>query len=364
MFKDFSRKYISAFALVSFCALAAALLIKLTAVIFSPFADFFNRYISFIPRGILAYATALIPFSLAEAIIIMAIPLALIYIIYCATVAARRGKLMRHIFNLLGTISLVISLFIINFGIAYDCTPIEKKLEIETGNLTVEDVFNASKIVLEEIKEVEASLERNKNGEAISPYSFDEMKWALVSEYEKMSKDYSFVSPLSVWPKRIALSLPMRYTGIVGVYTFFTGEANVNTCQSNYAVCFTAAHEMAHQRGIAPEDEANFVAFLTLYNSNDDFFKYAGLMEVFNYMAKAVYNENEELYYELLTNFSESILKEYTAEQEYSAQFYDNIAEEVSSAVNDAYLKLQGQSAGTRSYGLVTDLATAYFLNK
>jgi len=188
MFKDFSRKYISAFALVSFCALAAALLIKLTAVIFSPFADFFNRYISFIPRGILAYATALIPFSLAEAIIIMAIPLALIYIIYCATVAARRGKLMRHIFNLLGTISLVISLFIINFGIAYDCTPIEKKLEIETGNLTVEDVFNASKIVLEEIKEVEASLERNKNGEAISPYSFDEMKWALVSEYEKNVK--------------------------------------------------------------------------------------------------------------------------------------------------------------------------------
>ena len=361
MFKDFSRKYISVFARVSFCTLGACVLIKLISMLFSPFADLFNRYVAFITRAALAYISSLVPFSVAEAVLLAAIPTALIYIVYCAT---RRTKLTRRIFNLLGVICLVISLFIVNFGIAYDCTPVEDKLDMETGNLTVKEVYEASKMVLDEIKELEASLSRNQNGEAIMPYDYDTMDALLVREYEKTAKSYRFISPLSVGTKRIALSLPMRYTGIVGVYTFFTGEANVNTYQSSYAICFTAAHEMAHQRGVAPEDEANFVAFLTLYNSDDAFFKYAGLMEIFNYMANAVYSEDEELYYELLTSFSEGVLKEYTTEEEHSAQFRDNVAQDVSSAVNDAYLKLQGQKDGAKSYGLVTDLATAYFLNK
>lgn len=364
MFKDFSRKYISSFAKVAFCILAACLTLKLIAAGAAPFADFFNRYVAFVPRAVLSYITSVLPFSLAEAVLVSAIPIAAIYLVYCAVVVARRGRLLRHIFNLLGVICITLSLFFVNFGIAYDCTPIEKKLDMETGNLTVEDVFEASKIALGEIKELEAELLRDESGAAVSPYSYSEMNSRLVDEYQRMCGEYSFISPLSVGTKRVALSVPMRYTGIVGVYTFFTGEANVNTCGADYAVAFTAAHEMAHQRGIAPEDEANFVAFLTLYTSNDSYLKYCGLMEVFNYMANAVYREDEELYYELLTSFSEGVLKEYITEQEADAKFRDNIAEDVSGAVNDAYLKLQGQSEGTKSYGLVTDLATAYFLNK
>ena len=48
------------------------------------------------------------------------------------------------------------------------------------------------------------------------------------------------------------------------------------------------------------------------------------------------------------------------------SRFFDkyrkSVVSEVSGAVNDTYLKLQGQTAGTKSYGLVVDLAVAYHL--
>ena len=53
---------------------------------------------------------------------------------------------------------------------------------------------------------------------------------------------------------------------------------------------------------------------------------------------------------------------EYTAYSDMFKQYSDNAAADISGAVNDAYLKAQGQSDGTKSYDLVTELATAYIL--
>ena len=73
-FTDFKRLYISPFAIVSACIFATVLLIKVFAVIFEPFADFINRYVSSLTRAALSYITAILPFSLAEAVIITIIP--------------------------------------------------------------------------------------------------------------------------------------------------------------------------------------------------------------------------------------------------------------------------------------------------
>ncbi len=363
MFKDFSRKYLSPFTLFCEIAFIFSMLLLLFATVFERFADFINRYVSHYIRSLFAYLTAWIPFSLAEAIILMAIPLAVIYIVYCVAVLSKKGRLLRHIFHLLAVILLVISLFNLSFGIAYHCTPVEERLGMETGNLTVNDVYTASEKVLEEIKAIESKIGRDENGSAVMPYSYKEMNNRIARAYCDLSEELPFLPKMYVGTKKIVLSKPMTYTYIMGVYTFFTGEANVNTNQSDYSLTFTAAHEMAHQRGIAPEDEANFVAFLALYNSGDPYLKYCCLTEVFNHMANAVYAEDEELYLNLLKSFSPEIVDEYVADYDKMDE-YKGIVSDMSDAINDAYLKLQGQKEGTKSYGLVTDLATAFFLNK
>jgi hypothetical protein len=51
---------------------------------------------------------------------------------------------------------------------------------------------------------------------------------------------------------------------------------------------------------------------------------------------------------------------EMSAYSEFFKKYKHSKAAKVSQAINDAYLKSQG-TAGTKSYGMVTDLAVAYY---
>ena len=44
-------------------------------------------------------------------------------------------------------------------------------------------------------------------------------------------------------------------------------------------------------------------------------------------------------------------------------KYSESVASKVSDAVNDTFLKSQGQKEGTASYGRVVDLAVAYLLH-
>ena len=125
------------------------------------------------------------------------------------------------------------------------------------------------------------------------------------------------------------LSEPWTYTHISGVYTYFTGEANINTNFPDYTIPYTAAHEMAHQRGIAREDEANFIAVLVCISS---------------------------VYSSLKTN----VRAEMAAYSAFFDKYRENVVANVSEAVNNSYLQIHG-TVGSKSYGLVVDLAVAYY---
>ena len=360
--KDIARVHIPLFTKISVCFFAVSLLLKILAGIFAPFADFFNRYIASLIRAAFAYITSVLPFSLAEAIIIMAVPISLIYLLYCAVSASKKGKLPRHIFSLVGVICLLLGLFTVTFSIAYDCTPMEKKADLDTETLTANDIYDACIIMIDEMNSLEPLIVRNEKGAVVMPYSFSEMSLRLNRSYAKLCGKYDFISPLYVAPKRIALSKPLTYTGLAGIYTFFTGEANVNVNFSDYAVTFSAAHEMAHQRGIAPEDEANFMAFLVCYTSDDPYLKYCALAEGANYLSNTLYETDMELFNEAAAYFSDEALGEYTAYVENYAPYANSSAGEITDDINDVYLKSQGQKEGVKSYSLVTTLATAYIL--
>jgi hypothetical protein len=59
-------------------------------------------------------------------------------------------------------------------------------------------------------------------------------------------------------PKPIFFSKVMSRYNYTGFYFPFTGEANVNTDIASCMIPATAAHEMAHQRGIASERRQTF----------------------------------------------------------------------------------------------------------
>ena len=155
----------------------------------------------------------------------------------------------------------------------------------------------------------------------------------------------------------------MSYTHITGVYTFFTGEANINITFPDYTIPYTAAHELAHQRGIAREDEANFVAYLVCIESDDGYIRYSGYINLLEYVMNALYRADSTLYSEFLGSLSADVRGEMRAYSAFFDKYRDSVASEISGVVNDTYLTIQG-TPGTASYGMVVDLAVAYYRDK
>src|SRR5207248_11260701 len=82
----------------------------------------------------------------------------------------------------------------------------------------------------------------------------------------------------AVPPKPVYFSGLMSRLGISGVYSPFTGEPNYNALQPDFDLPFAVAHEMAHQRGFAREDEANFIAFLVCTKASNAYVRYSGYL--------------------------------------------------------------------------------------
>ena len=362
-FKEFVKTNISLFALITYIFFGFAFVAKLISGMSAAFADFFNRHISSITRAIFSYTTSVVPFSIAETVVICAIPIAVLVTALLIKKIMSAKAPWRVFFNLLGFILLLASFFIINFGIAYNCTPIEEKINLDR-NITTDDLTDACFIAMDEVDALEKYIVRDISGASIMPYSFDTMVKKLNESYEKLYAEYNFISPLNVRAKQIALSKPMTYTHISGVYTYFTGEANINMNYLPYIVVFSTAHEMAHQRGIAPEDEANFIAFLVCVNSDDEYIRYCGYAEMLQYFTSSLYGASIDKYISVVSCLPTGLLYEYSAFSEMFAPYSGSTASKVSGAVNDTYLKMQGEAEGTASYDLVTSLATAYLVKK
>jgi hypothetical protein len=79
------------------------------------------------------------------------------------------------------------------------------------------------------------------------------------------------------------------------------------------------------------------------------------------YLANAVYKTDIEAYRQLMKTVNINVRYEMIAYSEFFDKYRDSIASDVSGAVNNSYLISQGQTSGTRSYGLVVDLCVAYY---
>lgn len=345
--------------LLAIAALSAV--IYITAMISEGFANFFNTNISSILRAILAFITNILPFSLAEALII-ALPVIMFFLIRSAI---RKYSDSWHdvgIFciNALAIISIMFSVFVFSFGTGYYTSTLDKRLSLERKDISAKDLANTAGWLIEHVNVEIDNAEFDESGSSSMPYTLRQMNEILLNDYDKLSKEYDFITNFRSYVKPILLSKPMTYTHISGVYTYITGESNVNTNCPDYSMPYTAAHELAHQRGIAREDEANFVAFLVCMNSDDAYIRYCGYLNLCEYVLNALYSADKDLWEETYRALDVRALREMNAYNEFYKPYRDNVVGDISGAINDAYLQANG-TAGTKSYGLVADLAVAYF---
>lgn len=344
---------------------ALGLIVYVTSRFIPEFAEFWTRYLAQWIRFILAKITGIVSFSVAEAVIVSLPVIGVAYIV-ASSVSTKRDEsdvnFYRWFRPLLSLILVIVTIFLTGFGPAYGRNKLAVNLGLEQKDISVDELYETGKIVADfannEIDEIVFDI----NGASVMPYDYSTLVDKMNAAFDKYAENEDYISHFSSKPKAIALSPIMTYTHISGVYTFMTGESNINTNYPDFLMPFTMAHEMAHQRGIAREDEANFVAFLVCIGSDDAYIRYSGYTNMLNYINSALSSASSELITDLYYNHIKiEIRKEFTAYSNFFDKYRDSVASDVSEAVNNTFLQSQGQTAGTKSYGLVVDLAVAYY---
>lgn len=346
---------------ILFIIAGVSILIYIAAMLSTPFADFFSRYPGGVVRALLAYITNWIPFSFAEGMLIF-LPIAVVFLLRIAIKKYSDSwhNTLVYIGILLSIVSILLSLFVLGFGTGYYSSPLDEKLGIDRKDVSAEELRDTAALLAAKTNETAAEVYFRDKNFSVMPYSIGEMNDKLIEAYDKVCDKYSFIQRLNSRVKPVMLSEGMSYTHITGVYSYFTGEANINVVFPDYTIPYTAAHELAHQRGIAREDEANFVAFLVCIESDDPYIRYSGYLNMYEYVASSLYSANADMYFDVLSTVDTSVRYEMRAYSEFFEKYRKNVVASVSEAMNDTYLKIQG-TEGTKSYGMVTDLAVAYY---
>lgn len=357
------RKYLVFIILGSALLLVGAtyLLMRLS----SPFAEFINTTIGAATRRITTFVSDIVPFSIAEAVV-FTLPLLFTLAVILIVRKMKKGgseSLRRIMAFFLALILFLVSAFVFNGSPGYFGERIYEKLGLDTSELTAEELYAAC-VYLESRMSLavdSGKIVQDGTGATVMPYSVGETAYRISSLFDSFRDAYGFPQSFRSNPKILVSSPIVTYTHISGLYCDYTGEININVNYPDYVVVSTIAHEMAHQRGVAPEDEANFMAYATLTRSDDPYLVYAGCLDAFNTIASYLNKASGELYKDVVTDLPDVVRQDLTAYSEFFKAYRQNKAAEVTNRINDAYLKSQGTS-GTVSYDEATYLIVRYII--
>jgi len=184
------------------------------------------------------------------------------------------------------------------------------------------------------------------------------------SIYKNLAEEFPCLEMKSIQAKPIFFSRLQSILGFTGMYFPFTGEANVNVDAPNFLVPSTIAHEMAHQRMVASEQEANFVGIAAAITSDDVIFQYSGYLAGLIQTSNALYSVAPQVWTAIAQYY---FTPELSHDWDINYNYWDKLSSPVEDAAEqtyDSFLKSNDQTLGIRSYGACVDLLVTYFSAK
>ena len=209
--------------------------------------------------------------------------------------------------------------------------------------------------------ELRAGLAEDEHGVFRARLERDGLRAAVAAAYARAGSE----EPLLAGPApllRFALASPLLTAfGISGIYSPFTAEAHVNAQQPDAQLGFNACHEVAHARGFAREDEANFLAWRVGSDAREPELAYAANLGALRHVLAALGGVDLPTRLRLHARLDPGVRRDLDAIDEFwePRSPVARTVRQVSTRVNDTYLKSQGQPQGTQSYGRMVDLLLA-----
>lgn len=321
----------------------------------------------------IAFVTSLVPFSLTELLLFIAIIVSLGLLVLTVlrlarrffrpgTSAARprrRGLLRRRARLAAWAAAALILMFFLLHGVNYFRLPVEQSFGLAVRPRTVSELASVARQLALAASAVRAESLEDQNGVFKLRDGIRGTLDQTAAGYAAAAADWPLLAGPTVRPKGVLVSRFWSYTGISGMYVPFLVEANINIDQPEYVIPDAAGHEAAHAHGFAREDEAGFISFLaSIHNPNPDI-RYSALANAYVRCANALYAQDPDAYARIARTVSAAMSRDLEDNARYWQQFAGPVAE-ASEQINNAYLKSNNQTDGVRSYGRMIDLVLAY----
>ena len=306
---------------------------------------------------VLARLTARLPFSLSEWLYAAVIGATLLYIAAELVLLVRRPARLRRLYRLfmrLAALGLgVYALFCLLWGVYYYGDDFIARSGLELHDISAEELELTTLYFADLLNEYEALVPRDENGLCRSDR--DAILRRSPEVYDNIVKEFPCLDGPRVAAKGVFCSKVMSLLDFTGFFFPFTGEANVNTDSPEAFFASTVAHELAHQRGVAKEQEANFCAVLASFEYGDSDYCYSAALMGYVHLSNALYSADREAWQQIRDSLDREVMADLQYNSEYWAK-YDTKVKDISNTVYEDFLESYGQELGLRSYGACVDL--------
>ena len=335
------------------CGLLVALARHCPAGIFRLYTRLSRHMMALIGR-----ATAWIPFSLTEALIVLAI---LVFVYTLIRVLRKKASFLQWLLGICQTAAVLVLLYVAVWGLNYfSPVTLAEEVGLSVREYSTEELRSAAAYYLTMANALSEEVPRLSDG-TLDAGDFEELAVLSGEGYAVLAEEYDCFGESTNLPKAVMCSELMSRCGLTGIFCCLTGEANLNTQTTAASLPFTMAHERAHGQAICPEDECNFAAYLACEASDSAVMRYSGYYSAFVYCYNALYRVSKSGASELWKGMSDGLRADILAGNAHYAA-YEGKTREVAEKVNDTYLKTFQQTSGVQSYGEVADLLIADYL--
>ena len=310
----------------------------------------------------LSKAADRLPFSLAELLIALAATGVLVYIIIQLVKMIRRKEWGKRVYIILITLlslgALVYAGFCLLWGVYYYGDDFMAKSGLRREKISAQQLEEVTAWYAELANGYADRVPRDERGVC----SLDRTAVLARSPevYRGLERRFACLEGPAVHAKGIRCSRVMSLVDFTGFFFPFTAEASVNMDFPTSLLPSTVAHELAHQRGVAKEQEANFVAVLACLDYGDPEYVYSAALLAYTHLGNALYSADHDAWEAVYSGLDEAVKRDFAANRIYWAAF-ETPVQQASNTIYEGFLHSYDQELGLKSYGACVDLLVNYF---
>ncbi|MDD4849492.1 MAG: DUF3810 domain-containing protein [Gemmiger sp.] len=178
--------------------------------------------------------------------------------------------------------------------------------------------------------------------------------------YTALEGEYPFLAGPVRRAKPAVYSKLMSAAGFTGYLCPLFGESTLNTDCPAVFLPVTVAHELAHQRGVAAEQEANFCGIRAAVTCGEPCYAYSGWLFGYLYLSNALYRADATAATASYATLCETAQADLAENNAYWAG-WQGPAKTAGETVYTTFLKGYGQPLGMQSYGACVDSLVEYY---